>query len=34
LVSYKIKNETSTMKKHCECEHSNTWKVYVNEISL
>jgi hypothetical protein len=23
-----------TMKKHCDGEHSNIWKVYVSEISL
>jgi hypothetical protein len=32
LVSHKTKNGTSTMKKHCEGEHFNIWKVYVNEI--
>jgi len=34
LVFYKIENGTSTMKKHCEGEHFNIWKVYDNEISL
>jgi hypothetical protein len=34
LICYKIKNGTSTMKKHCEGEHFNIWKVYVNEISF
>jgi hypothetical protein len=34
LVLYKTKNGTSTMKKNCEAEHFNIWRLYVNEISL
>jgi len=32
LISYKTKNGTSTMKKHCGAEHSSIFKMYVNEI--
>lgn len=34
LILYKTENGTSTMKNHCEGDHSNIWKVYVNEITL
>ncbi len=32
LISYKIENGTSTMKKHYEVEHLNIFKTYVIEI--
>jgi hypothetical protein len=32
LISYKIENRTSTMKKHYEVEHSNIFKTHVTEI--
>jgi hypothetical protein len=31
-IFYKIKNWTSTMKKHCEAKHSNILKMYISEI--
>ncbi len=34
LISYKIENCISAMKKHCEGEHSNIRKAYVSEISF
>ncbi len=34
LILYKTENGTSAMKNHYEGEHSNIWKVYVNEITL
>jgi hypothetical protein len=32
LIFYKIENGNSTMKKQNEIEHSNIFKMYVNEI--
>jgi hypothetical protein len=32
IISYKTINGTSTMKKHCEVEHLDIFKMYISEI--